>query len=195
MRRVRMRHQLPWFFSQQSWRKVWLWRWLESLGVWLLYRVPWSNPTKIFKIRLICHNNKSIKKLKELKTTVWIKDATYGMCNINDWCHGFFSGSGFSGCFRNKGPELVSVNSWTEIPVVLLVEDSNTDLSIETWMTNYWKNKLIQTLRKQLTICSSWFFRGAYHRTFLYHLATFCVFRLYRDPLRRDLSNFSLSSS
>jgi len=59
------------------------------------------------------------------------------MGNIDDWCHVFALGSTVSGCFRNKGPELVGVNSWTEIPVVLFVEDSDTEFTIETWMTNY----------------------------------------------------------
>ena len=39
-----------------------------------------------------------------------------------------------------------------------------------------------------LTICSSWFFRGAYLRQFLYHLDAFCAFQLYHDPLTHDLS-------
>ena len=57
------------------------------------------------------------------------------MGNINDWCHVFALGGGVSGCFRNKGPELVGVDGWAEISVVLFVEDSNTNLTIETWMT------------------------------------------------------------
>ena len=59
------------------------------------------------------------------------------MCNIDDWCHVFALSGAVSGCFRNKRPELVGVNSWTEIPVVLFVEDSDTEFTIETWMTNY----------------------------------------------------------
>ena len=59
------------------------------------------------------------------------------MCNIDDWCHVFALSGAVSGCFRNKRPELVGVNSWTEIPVVLFVEDSDTEFTIETWMANY----------------------------------------------------------
>ena len=59
------------------------------------------------------------------------------MGNVNDWCHVFALSGAVSGCFRNKGPELVCVNSWTEVSVVLLVEDSDTEFTVETWMTNY----------------------------------------------------------
>ena len=56
------------------------------------------------------------------------------MCNINDWCHVFALSGAVSGCFRNKGPELVGVNSWAEVSVVLLVENSDTEFTVETWM-------------------------------------------------------------
>jgi len=54
--------------------------------------------------------------------------------HINNWCgRGILGGLG-TGIISNKGPNLVQVDDWAEVLVLVQVEVTHTDLSKVTWM-------------------------------------------------------------
>ena len=133
------------------------------------------------------------------KELIWEKQLkereTYGFGNINHRCLIFAWSSSLSNFFGDEGPQLVSVDSWAMFPVSLQVEHSHTGLTVESWMTIGFQSVVkTNTLLFGLTICSSWFFRDAYHQQDLYHLAIFYVFQFFRDPWKFFLSCVSSSS-
>ena len=121
---------------------------------------------------------------------LFISLLTYSFGNIN---HSSFRSSGsLAGVLWNKSPEFVEVDYLSVESVLMLVEMSDSFLSIVPRMTKQWAVSMTST--PKLTISPSWFFHGAFHRRYLYHLDVFCVCRLFRDRGTHDPSYVSSSS-
>ena len=115
---------------------------------------------------------------------------TYSLGNIN---HSSFRSCGsLAGVLWNKSPEFVEVDYLSVESVLLPVVMFHSFLPIVPRMTR--QRTLSKGSTPKLTISPSWFFHGAYHRRYLYHLDVFCVCRLYRDRGTHDPSYVSSSS-
>ena len=121
---------------------------------------------------------------------LFISLLTYSFGNIN---HSSFRSSGsLASVLRNKSPEFVEVDYLSVESVLLPVVMFHSFLPIVPRMTR--QRTLSKGSTPKLTISPSWFFHGAYHRRYLYHLDVFCVCRLYRDRGTHDPSYVSSSS-
>ena len=78
----------------------------------------------------LCSNNNW--NLWENSFTEYLEVSGFGNINHRDLV--FVLCSGVSCGFSNERPKFISVDSWLEIMIVLLVEHSHTKLSVVSWM-------------------------------------------------------------